>query len=88
MPAALLPEGVSEAKRDDLARRLAGRHECASVRAGSVRQDDPGENGRWSDWLPAPEGPFWPVLRTKGPGKPDPGQDLECSTCQTSERAT
>ena len=23
-----------------------------------------------SNWLPAPEGPFWPVLRTYGPGKP------------------
>jgi len=22
-----------------------------------------------SNWLPAPEGPFWPVLRTYGPGK-------------------
>jgi hypothetical protein len=23
-----------------------------------------------SNWLPAPEGPFWPILRTYGPGKP------------------
>ena len=22
-----------------------------------------------SNWLPAPEGPFWPILRTYGPGK-------------------
>jgi len=22
-----------------------------------------------NNWLPAPEGPFWPILRTYGPGK-------------------
>ena len=28
----------------------------------------PGEDKK-SNWLPAPEGPFWLVLRTYGPGK-------------------
>jgi len=26
--------------------------------------------GKESNWLPAPEGPFWPILRTYGPGPP------------------
>jgi hypothetical protein len=28
----------------------------------------PGKD-KQSNWLPAPEGPFWPILRTYGPGK-------------------
>jgi hypothetical protein len=30
--------------------------------------ESPGK-GRESNWLPTPNGPFWPVLRTYGPGK-------------------
>ncbi|RLA18509.1 MAG: DUF1254 domain-containing protein [Gammaproteobacteria bacterium] len=33
-----------------------------------MQAKSPGKD-KESNWLPAPEGPFWPVLRTYGPGK-------------------
>jgi len=33
-----------------------------------VSAKSPGKD-KESNWLPAPDGPFWPVLRTYGPGK-------------------
>jgi len=33
-----------------------------------IQAKSPGKD-KESNWLPAPEGPFWPVLRTYGPGK-------------------
>lgn len=33
-----------------------------------LQAKSPGKD-KESNWLPAPEGPFWPVLRTYGPGK-------------------
>jgi hypothetical protein len=34
-----------------------------------LQAESPGKD-RESNWLPAPDGPFWPVYRTYGPGKP------------------
>ena len=33
-----------------------------------MQAKSPGKD-KESNWLPAPEGPFWPPLRTYGPGK-------------------
>jgi hypothetical protein len=33
-----------------------------------LSRESPGKD-KESNWLPAPEGPFWPILRTYGPGK-------------------
>jgi hypothetical protein len=34
-----------------------------------IQATSPGKD-RESNWLPAPDGPFWPVYRTYGPGEP------------------
>jgi hypothetical protein len=34
-----------------------------------LQAKSPGKD-KEGNWLPTPEGPFWPVLRTYGPGKP------------------
>lgn len=55
------------------------RYSIGSATPGLTRADDgsitiyfqpdsPGKD-KESNWLPTPEGPFWPVLRTYGPGK-------------------
>ena len=33
-----------------------------------IQAQSPGKD-KESNWLPAPEGPFWPIMRTYGPGK-------------------